>query len=309
MKIFIIRLFAFIVDSNYRRCVIQIICNSHKNCKLKKIIELFLEATDNDSYKEVLPYVKKHSNIIFPYDFTLEYNPRSIKVYRDSNNKGFMYVLHNGKKLYVKKEFKFSFQVQSWYNGLLIEQDINSPHRYLTKERLPDMGSIVADIGGAEGIFALDIIDYVKKVYIFECDEKWIEALNLTFAPYKDKVEIVNKFVGDKTDNSMVRLDDFFKDKELDYIKADIEGWEEKMLFGARNILNNKVSKLLCCIYHRKDSEDFITELLKNNGFSIDINKGYIIFTPSEQVIGEPLSEPYLRHGVLYASKEIGKIK
>lgn len=52
--------------------------------------------------------------------------------------------------------------------------------------------SIVADIGTAEGIFALNIIHSVKKVYLFECDPEWIIPLEKTFAPWINKIEIVN---------------------------------------------------------------------------------------------------------------------
>ncbi|GMO29781.1 MAG: hypothetical protein Ta2B_10740 [Termitinemataceae bacterium] len=46
------------------------------------------------------------------------------------------------------------------------------------------------------------------------------------------KVVIVNKYVSNITDNNTVTLDDFFCDKEVDIIKADIEGAEKLMLEG-----------------------------------------------------------------------------
>lgn len=47
---------------------------------------------------------------------------------------------------------------------------------------------MIADIGSAEGNFSLSNIENVKKVYLFESDKEWIEALEATFRPWRDKV-------------------------------------------------------------------------------------------------------------------------
>lgn len=80
------------------------------------------------------------------------------------------------------------------YRGLLIEQDKRSAHRYVDSyEELK--GKTLLDIGAAEAIFTLDTIEYMDHAYLFECDESWIEALEVTFAPYKEKITIVRKYV------------------------------------------------------------------------------------------------------------------
>jgi 16S rRNA A1518/A1519 N6-dimethyltransferase RsmA/KsgA/DIM1 with predicted DNA glycosylase/AP lyase activity len=38
----------------------------------------------------------------------------------------------------------------------------------------------------------------VNRIYMFEYDKEWIAALETTFEPYKDKVEIINKYVSNK---------------------------------------------------------------------------------------------------------------
>ena len=80
------------------------------------------------------------------------------------------------------------------YKGLLIEQDRRSAHRYVgSYEEL--RGKTLLDIGAAEAIFTLDTIEYINHAYLFECDEAWVEALNATFTPWKDKITIVRKYV------------------------------------------------------------------------------------------------------------------
>ena len=45
---------------------------------------------------------------------------------------------------------------------------------------------IAVDAGAAEGIWSLDIIDKIKELYLFECDDDCIEPLRATFAPWKN---------------------------------------------------------------------------------------------------------------------------
>ena len=95
------------------------------------------------------------------------------------------------------------------YRSLEEEQDLHSPHYYFFDGLTLSENSVVADIGVAEGNFGLKIVDRVKELYLFECDAGWIEALEATFEPWKDKVHIVNRFVSDTTSSDTVRLDDF----------------------------------------------------------------------------------------------------
>ena len=112
-----------------------------------------------------------------------------------------------------------------------MEQDELSPRRYLKEGRYPIEGSVVADIGAAEGIFALEVIDYAKEVYLFEGDKEWLEALKRTFSFDTDhKIHIIPYYVGTGEGNT-VKIDNYI-DKKINYIKADIEGHEKEMLLG-----------------------------------------------------------------------------
>ena len=50
---------------------------------------------------------------------------------------------------------------------------------------------------------------------MFEYDSEWREALEATFTPWADKVEIINKYVSDHDDESHIRFDSFFRKKVM----------------------------------------------------------------------------------------------
>jgi predicted RNA methylase len=173
--------------------------------------------------------------------------------------------------------------IVSLYRSLIIEQDIESPHRYVKSYKELE-GKTLLDIGAAEGIFALDTIDYVKKVYLFECEREWIEPLQLTFNPWKDKVEIVEKYVSENNSEKCVTLDTFMKEKEKDniHIKMDIEGAEQSALKGAKKLLsNNKPISFSVCTYHKAEDAKVISSFFESLGYTYEFTKGYFF-------IGEP---------------------
>ena len=213
----------------------------------------------------------------YPYVWKKEYDEQYYGVTVDPEN-GLPYVIHNGKRLYFRRGTENS--VESTYRALLIEQDKRSAHRYVkTYEELE--GKTLLDIGTAEGIFTLDTIEYIDRAYLFECDESWIEALEETFAPWREKITVVRKYVSDIDDENNVTLDTYFKDKPSEnlFFKMDIEGYERKALKGAEHLLKSsaKISGSVC-IYHLHDDEAVITNLLSSNGLKTEIQPGYLYF-------------------------------
>lgn len=51
------------------------------------------------------------------------------------------------------------------------------------------------DAGVCEGNFALRFIDRARKIYLIEADASWMEALERTFALYREKIVFCNKFL------------------------------------------------------------------------------------------------------------------
>lgn len=252
----------------------------------------------NPEEKTALDYLKNNKLGVFPYPFQKKYNKNKIIVFKDELLK-LKYVVHDGKRLYFRRKSS-TRGIKRNYNALLMEQDINSPHRYLTSDYRVNTNDILVDIGAAEGILALSVIDIVKKVYLFETDQNWIEALEATFSPWIDKVEIINKFVSDRNDENHVSLDEYFNGNlKIDFLKVDVEGAEEKVLQGAAKILSeNESLKVALCTYHKPDDAVFFEKYFKDRNFKTSFSNGYMIFNEPKAFY-----PPYLRKGVLRAEK------
>ena len=245
--------------------------------------------------KELAKYIIKNRHLqmlVFPGQE--KYRNMKIEVLYDDEH-DMRYVMFHGKKLYMKKNMNED-DIVACMRAIYEEQDDMSPHKYIYNE--DDVkDKIVADIGAAEGFWSLDVIDFVKKVYIFEIDKDWCKALNLTFAPYKDKVELVEKLVDSEDSAEATTLDSFFYGKKLDIIKADIEGYEMAMLHGGRKVLDG-VKKLLICVYHRKIDEQDIRNELGRYGFRLSTTAGYVFNRDINDWRPETIA---FKHGVIIA--------
>ena len=182
-----------------------------------------------------------------------------------------------------------------------MEQDPASPHRYTTDSFAPDEGSVIFDIGAAEGFFPLEYIERAKHIYIFECASSWNEALNLTYKGYEDKITIINKFVSDKCDDMHITLDSLCSEDSLFnekiFIKADAEGDELKIINGAKELLNRADNvKLAICTYHHQGDEQAIREQFA--GWRAESSNGYMLY-----YYDFDFRSPFLRKGVLRLTK------
>ncbi|MDR1020187.1 MAG: FkbM family methyltransferase [Synergistaceae bacterium] len=261
----------------------------------------YLENAPDEERRALCSFIRDNGLGNFPYPFILKYSADDIEVLKDTGRDE-RYVLYEGKKLFFKKTWEDA-DVRAYYNGLRIEQDPDSPHHYFGKsEYLPSEGDIIADVGVAEGIWALSMIERCGRAYLFESDKEWIAALEATFEPWKDKVVIVNRFVGAADDGkNFVTLDSFFDGKRIDCIKADIEGAEEEMLRGGAASFRDKISKAVICSYHNCGDEQMIKGYLGEYGFGkIETSDGYMIFGVFEE---ETLEPPYISRGLVFARK------
>jgi len=225
--------------------------------------------------KAILQYLKNNIIHYFPYPFVNKYDPKKIEVYFDKA-KDLRYVIYKNKKLYFKRNWDDN-KIKSYYNFLLIEQDEDSPHRYFTNGFNLEPESIVIDAGTAEGNFALDIIEKVKKIYLFESDPEWIEPLNATFEPWKNKVGIINKFVSDNPSETSITIDEVTKDR-IDFIKADVEGCELKLLKGTARIITRDKPRLILCTYHNSKDAVVLKEYLESKSYKTEYSKGLMIY-------------------------------
>ncbi|MDR0305576.1 MAG: FkbM family methyltransferase [Chitinispirillales bacterium] len=263
-----------------------------------KIRNYFLQLNKQEEFEEIkniVEFFEKNPFSVYPYNFIYKYD--CPYVFRDDDCKMY-YVMHYNKKLYMPAEWDKE-QTADYYRWLCIEQDIDSPHKYETENYKVKKGDVIADIGTAEGLWALENVEKASKVYLFECEKIWIQALQKTFEPYKEKVEIVNKFVSNVTAKSKITIDDFFKTSKINFIKADIEGAERELLLGARNTLQcQNDMKILLCTYHKENDEVVFKEILEEYGFTTEYSKGYMLFWSDKK-----LKKPYLRKGLVRGSK------
>jgi hypothetical protein len=265
----------------------------------KEILAHFTQISEdniNDEQREVIGYLKGNPVSIFPYPFQEDYRPEQTDVFSDPVN-GMKYVIQENKKLYFKKRWKEG-RIRKSYAELSKEQDLKSPHRYISDYFYPDKNDVIVDIGAAEGNFSLSIIEKVKKVYLFEYDREWAEALEATFAPWKEKVEIIPKYVADFDDDGHIRLDTFLKTgKDITFLKIDVDGFEQKVLNGCRTLFeSNTPLKVALCTYHKSNDEADFTNLLKGYGFKVATSEGFMI-----NYYDKKLKAPWLRRGLIRA--------
>ena len=269
-----------------------------RNYFIKRNIIKYYKYKENISpeIEEVIQYLIDEPLHIFPYGFTKSYTKDTIELVKDSNS-GLFYTFFEGKKMFFKRSWTPEI-IKEYYNFLLMEQDIQSPHRYLVDSFCIQNDDVVADIGAAEGIFSLSIIEKVQKIYMFEPDKEWVEALELTFSPWKYKVEIIEKYVKSSENTTSVSIDSFFKDKKISFFKIDVDGGEVELLKGGLDYFYTHNAKIAICTYHKQEDEKKISSFLSTYGYDINYSQGYMIF-----IYDKYLKEPYLRKAMIRATK------
>lgn len=257
------------------------------------------ENTITAEQREVIQFIRENTARVFPYRFSNNYSAGNIAVSFDRSN-DLRYVLCDGKRLYFKKRWKET-RIQKAYSSIKMEQDPDSPHCYLTDSFDVERNSIVADIGAAEGFFALSVIEKVKKIYLFEDDPEWIQPLKATFSPWPEKVEMINRSASEVDSGNSCRLDTFFKSiPGPDFIKLDVDGAERGVLEGCSEILSSrKPLKIDLAIYHRITDQKEFAEMLEKHDFKIMFSKGFML-----NYYDLKIKPPFLRKGLIYATRK-----
>lgn len=259
--------------------------------KIKLLVIKECLSSHEKEHRELLKYICRHRMNVFNYSFCKRYKRHAIQVHYDTQE-GLKFVMFKGKRLYFKRSMS-DREIRLYYNSILIEQDKQSPHLYMTEELMQKQYRCVLDIGAAEGNFSLDLVDQAEEIYIFEADEDWMEALKCTFKDYKEKVHLIHSFVSDSDSGKCKTLDHLLKHRsDIDLVKIDVEGEEISVLTGGKQIFSQNHPIYLVCVYHYGKQEKEVREYFK--GYDIKARNGYMVF-----IWQEKLDRPLLRRGVL----------
>lgn len=269
--------------------------------KLRRQRSLHPEMYSDPEISRAIDYVLEHGTKIFPHPYTEKYNDDAIEVYTDGYS-GLKYVMHSGHPLYMRRGSRES-DIKGSYRLLSIEQDPLSPHCYQTGGFEMDEGSVLFDIGCAEGNFSLSNIERASRVFLFETDEKWLEPLARTFEKWKDKVVIINKFVSGEDGKRTVTVDTVMREYGISgpvFLKMDVEGAEPEVLRGARETLARSDVKAVICTYHRQGDHAELSGMMERAGYKVRTSSGYMLFVYDHK----GLKPPYFRRGVIYCTKQ-----
>lgn len=222
-------------------------------------------------------YIMKHGDAHHLFLFGHEYeNFKTIIEYDKVCGMPYVKLPNHKHKLYFRRDMS-PRKIEGLYKSLIMEQDSRSPHRYF--DNIEELrGKILLDIGAAEGIIPLLAIEQIEHAYLFECDDRWMEALNKTFEPWKNKITIIKKYISDKNDESNITIDSFMEsipDGNF-FIKMDIEGMERVALSGASKTFAEKENiNFAVCTYHNNDDFSVISTILNSYGCKFINHTGY----------------------------------
>jgi FkbM family methyltransferase len=158
-------------------------------------------------------------------------------------------------------------------------------HYYETAETTVRPNDTVLDCGAAEGLFALRVAGRAGRVFAFEPQPVFVEAMRRTFAALPhvqvepsalgrsaSTMRLAGQSLTGRLDDGgtgtavpVVRLDDWARDAgiaRIDYLKADVEGFEIDLLEGARGLIARDAPRIAITVYHRANDWRAIRDLL-----------------------------------------------
>lgn len=270
---------------------------------LRKIKNNYQDSEDED-IREIMRNIEKSQCVeVYNQDFSDKYCrdlTDILQTVQYDSEAEMYFVPWNGRNMYYPKGYSGK-QVALAVNFVYMEQDMKSPHRYLDAAFDVQDGDVVIDAGVAEGNFALDVVEKAKKVYLVECEHKWIEALHKTFEPWADKVVIIEKMLGDTDDEQHASIDGFVEEGYVNFLKLDVEGAELSALKGADRILtDSKNIRCAVCAYHCRNAEKDIRRILEKYHFNISTTNRHMFF--HEDI--DSWADGELRHGIVRAVKQ-----
>ena len=261
--------------------------NYVSDIELDKLSDL---PAEQQKFPETKYMLQIRQALMLPYPSCQGYMPNEVQGGFDTYV-GLNYCWHNGRKLYMPSRYGRR-QCQKIMSILQAEQDPQSPHRYFDCMHRFSMEEVFIDVGAAEGMISLDLVDKATEVVLYEGDEMWAAPLYATFAPWQDKVSLITECVGASSRVGWTTLDErFANDSRPIFIKVDIEGEEEEFLQGAKLTLTHGNVRMSICCYHDENRPEQMRQFLENLGYKTRYSQGWVYL------------HGQFRKGVIYAEK------
>ena len=272
--------------------------------KLKESLLLHKIFTANlPDFEEEIQYLRRQGRLcVYPYA-----QVKNLEPFQSGWDAALRlpFVLHKEKRLYFPSSWTV-LQAEERYRGYIEGENLLggnyrkcAPHQYQADGFQVQQGDIVFDVGAAEGLFALDVLEMASKVYVFECDPLWTDALKATFAPYEDRVVLSGKKVGPFLSEQEVTMESVLENEGLAascFIKMDIEGGEVGVVKSMLPLLKKMANvRLVCCTYHRQGDAEALEKLFAEIGGVTHFSEGYMLF------IYDELEFPFFRKGLIRA--------
>lgn len=240
--------------------------------------------------------------VVFPY---APVRPGTAVTAACDDATGLPFVSYQGRKLFFPKEWSLRKTASAYRRHIEVENFLGggctrkAPHQYQADGFRVQAGDVVVDAGAAEGLFALDVIDLARRVYLIEPGSEWAAPLQATFAPFGDKAVLIPKTAAPTEGNGRMRIASLFEKDPAPgwFIKMDIEGDEIDVLEDLVPRLPAGVTwRFACCVYHRQPDAERMQALFARHGFQTEFSDGYMLY-----LYDPDLQYPYFRRGVLRA--------
>jgi hypothetical protein len=266
---------------------------------------IILRYDGSGKFQEEIDFLKQQNRLLLiPYKNTDQL--KEVNSGYDTE-KELPYIVHNGRKLYFIRSWTPERAVKEYRNFIESEHILDSgdakktPHQYQTETFHVESGDILLDVGCAEGLFALDVMDKVKKAILFESDPIWFEPLKATFEKElaSGKAVLIEKNVAGKNTSQSVTIASVLKNEEYEslFVKMDIEGAELEVVRSCENWMDtDKNIRFACCTYHKKNHAEVLQSVFEKHHYRFEFSDGYMLVS-SDKLI----SYPYFRKGIIRA--------
>ena len=219
--------------------VIHILYPFRAKSNFKNLKKYYTLNNSNEFINEAIRVLSTNNRLMIPFKFIEKYDNINYEISIDVA--GYPSININNHLIYFPKHTKKQ-DIIGAVKTHFIEQDEESPHKYITDQT---KGHTAILVGASDGLLALDLLNSFEHIYLIESDINWIEPLTKTFNSYKEKITIINSYASDTTMGDQKKLDDIFKDYKypIDFLQADVEGAACMLLNGAKNTIQQHLPK------------------------------------------------------------------